>query len=163
PQRQDDGRALLRLRSDAAANDREALGSAAVMRAAGLAAAAWLLTGVYVVRADERAVVRRFGAVVAERVPPGLHVGLPWGIDVVDRLRIHEQQRLTVGFEAPDALLGRQADPIQREFFTGDQNLVNVELLLQYTVADGRAYLFSAADRTASLRAAAEAAVTGAA
>src|SRR5205823_3032334 len=45
--------------------------------------AVWLLTGVYLVRANEQAVVRRFGGVVADRVPPGLHLTLPWGIDRV--------------------------------------------------------------------------------
>src|SRR5437764_12761706 len=106
--------------------------------------ALWLLTGVYMVRVDEQAVVRRLGGVVADHVPPGLHLGLPWGIDRVDRLKVREQRRLNVGFEFPDQALGRAADPVLREFFTGDQNLVNVELLLQYTIREPRAYLFAA-------------------
>ena len=47
--------------------------------------AAYLLTGVAEIRPEERAVVRRFGRVVA--LPgPGLWVGLPYGIDRVDRV-----------------------------------------------------------------------------
>jgi membrane protease subunit HflK len=124
-----------------------------------LGAALWLLSGVYVVRADEQAVVRRFGRVIEERVPPGLHLALPWGVDRVDRLKVREQKRLTVGFEAADRALGRPAMPGQREFFTGDQNLVNIELLAQYTIREPRAYLFAASDGTALLRQAVEAAV----
>lgn len=124
------------------------------------ALALYILTGVYIVRADEQAVVRRFGGVVAERVPPGLHVGLPWGIERVDRLKVREQKRLEVGFELPDAALGRAAAPGRREYFTGDENLVNIELLVQYTIRDPRNYLFQSANLTDLLRRAAEASVT---
>jgi len=124
-----------------------------------VAAALWLLSGVYVVRANEQAVVRRFGGVVADRVGPGLHVGLPWGIDAVDRLKVREQKRLNVGFEFPDEAMGRPVNPGRREYFTGDQNLVNVELLVQYTIRDPRAYLFATTNPVETLRQAAEAAV----
>ncbi len=128
-------------------------------RLLGGAFALWLLTGFYMVRVDEQAVVRRFGGVVGDRVGPGLHLGLPWGIDRVDRLKVREQKRLNVGFEFPDQALGRPSDLSKREYFTGDQNLVNIELLVQYTIRDPRAYLFAAADVTQTMRQAAEAAV----
>src|SRR5947209_3314362 len=111
-------------------------------RMAALLFVLWLASGLYGVRMDEQAVVRRFGGVVADRVGPGLHLGLPWPIDRVDRVKVREQKRLTVGFELPDDAMGRPASPGRREYFTGDQNLVNIELLVQYTVRDPRAYLF---------------------
>jgi len=111
------------------------------------------------VRVDEQAVVRRLGAVVSERVPPGLHVGFPWPIDRVDRLKVREQKRLSIGFEVPDRALGRPVNPSGREFFTGDQNLVNIELMLQYTIREPRAYLFAAGSAPDALRQAAEAAM----
>jgi membrane protease subunit HflK len=114
---------------------------------------------VYAVGVDQQAVVRRLGAVVDDHVPPGLHVGLPWGLDRVDRLKVREQKRLTVGFEAPDALLGRPVNPARSEFFTGDENLINLDLLLQYTIRKPRAYLFGAANPTETLRQAAEASI----
>jgi len=121
--------------------------------------AAWLLTGIYIVRVDEQAIVRRFGAVVVDHVPSGIHLALPWGVDRVDRLKVREQKRLSVGFEAPDQALGRPANPLMREFLTGDQNLVNVELLVQYTIRDPHHYLFAASNLTQVLRNAAEAEV----
>ena len=45
--------------------------------------AVYLASGFYVVEADERAVVRRFGAVAAQ-VGPGMHYRLPWPVDRVD-------------------------------------------------------------------------------
>lgn len=125
-----------------------------------IAAALWLLTGVYMVRVDEQAVVRRWGAVVADHVPPGLHFGLPIGIDSVDRLKVREQKRLSIGFELPDDVLGRSVNPVRREFFTGDQNLVNIELFVQYTILEPKAYLFHAVNSPEIMRQAAEAVVT---
>ena len=58
-----------------------------------LAIAAYLLTGLAQVRPEERAVVRRFGQVVA-RPGPGLWVGLPWGIDRVDRVPVRTVRQL---------------------------------------------------------------------
>ena len=50
-----------------------------------LLAALWG-SGFYVVGPDERAVVRRFGA-VAEQVGPGMHHRFPWPVDQVDVVR----------------------------------------------------------------------------
>ena len=62
-----------------------------------VAVALYLLTGVAQVRPEERGVVRRFGAVVA-RPGPGLWVGLPWGVDRIDRVPVRTARQLNVGF-----------------------------------------------------------------
>src|SRR5205807_5837929 len=80
-------------------------------------------------------------------------------IDRVDRLKVREQKVISVGFELPDALLGRRPARAQTEFLTGDQNLVNIELLVQYVIRDPGAYLFAARDVTQALRFAAESAL----
>ena len=59
------------------------------------------------------AVVRRFGQVVA-RPGPGLWVGLPWGIDRVDRVPVRTARQLTVGYD-PDTwsdVSGHAARPV---------------------------------------------------
>jgi membrane protease subunit HflK len=93
----------------------------------------YLATGVAQVRPEERAVVRRFGKVVA-RPGPGLWVGLPWGIDRVDRVRVRTVLQLDVGYnpEAGDDAPGTPAG----QLLTGDQNLVNVKLVLEYAIDD---------------------------
>lgn len=98
-----------------------------------LALLAYLATGVAQVGPDERAVVRRFGRVVA-RPGPGLWVGLPWGIDRVDRVQTRTVRQLPVGFsleessDAPGIPAG--------QLLTGDQNLVNVKLVVEYAIDD---------------------------
>src|SRR5438128_10228500 len=102
-----------------------------------LAVALLLLAGSFLsavteVRPGERAVVRRFGRVLDEKPKPGLWIGLPWGMDRVDRVPVDLARRLLVGYQ-PDA----QADSVQTppgQLLTGDHNLVNVQVALIYTV-----------------------------
>jgi modulator of FtsH protease HflK len=119
---------------------------------------AYLLTGVAQVRPGERAVVRRFGRVVAQ-LDPGLWVGLPWGMDRIDRVPVKFVQRLHVGFR-PDA---DDASPMPAgQLLTGDQNLVNVEAAIDYSVDDGDAvvrYVLQRDRIEAALARAAEAAM----
>lgn len=94
---------------------------------------AYLATGIAQVGPDERAVVRRFGRVVA-RPGPGLWVGFPSGIDRVDRVQVRTVRPLVVGF-IPEAVEDSQATP-PGQWLTGDQNLVNVRLVVEYAVDD---------------------------
>ena len=60
---------------------------------------AYLVTGVYEIRPSEQAVVRRFGRVDGDPHGPGLLIGLPWGMDQVDRVAVDEQRVLEVGYQ----------------------------------------------------------------
>jgi membrane protease subunit HflK len=94
---------------------------------------AYLLTGVAQVGYDERAVVRRFGRVVA-RPGPGLWVGLPWGVDRLDRVQVRTVRQLAVGYNPDEASDAPGSPPGQ--LLTGDQNLVNLKLVVEYAVDD---------------------------
>ncbi len=63
----------------------------------GLFLGAHLASGFYVVGADERAVVRRFGAVEAE-VGPGMHYRFPWPVDRLDVVKTTSVKKVGVGF-----------------------------------------------------------------
>jgi membrane protease subunit HflK len=123
--------------------------------------AGYLASGVAVLPPDEIAVVRRFGAVLAEPWEPGLHWGLPWGIDRVDRIKLHQTRILGVGATRErDAPLSRAPDPNSDDLLTGDRNLVTTEAVVQYRVRDPVAYLFRSRDFEASLAALAQSALT---
>jgi membrane protease subunit HflK len=96
-----------------------------------LIAVAYLLTGVTQIRPGERGVVRRFGRVVATPTA-GLWLGLPWGFESVERVRVDWVRRVTVGYlsEADDT---EEAAP-PGQLLTGDQNLVNVQAVVDYAV-----------------------------
>jgi membrane protease subunit HflK len=101
----------------------------------------WLLTGVYLVNTQQQAVLTRFGAVVDPRVLPGIHISLPWPIDRVTRLKVQQLQRLVVGGDSADTVVGR-SQPLRSQFLTGDQNLLNLRVVVQYSVGSPVDYLF---------------------
>lgn len=95
------------------------------------AVVAYLLTGVAQIRPEERGVVRRFGDVVAHP-GPGLWVGFPWGIDQLDRVRVRTVRQLDVGYPPQS----EDASSAAGQLLTGDQNLVNVKLVVEYAVSE---------------------------
>ncbi len=116
----------------------------------------WVLSGVYLVQTDQQAVVTRFGAVVEPRVLPGVHYALPWPVDSVSRLKVQQLQRLVIGGEAADMVLGR-TEPLASQFLTGDQNIIQLRVVVQYSVGLPADYLFRAADVAQTTRVAVEA------
>jgi membrane protease subunit HflK len=127
-----------------------------------VAAVAYAASGVYVVRPSEKGIVRRFGKVVSTRVEdgrapkilsPGPHYRLPSPITRLDRVRPDETKTVTVGFERVDELLGRAADPQRAEFLTGDQNIMQLRLTIQYVINDPLAFLFGSTSPETVLKA----------
>jgi membrane protease subunit HflK len=108
-----------------------------VLIAAGLVAA-YFLSGFYAVNADEHGVVRRFGAIAA-RVGPGMHYRMPWPIDRVDVLKTTSVMKVGVGFALRD---GESSAPAGVELLTGDTNILNVALVVQYAIIHPADYLF---------------------
>ncbi len=97
---------------------------------------AYLFTGIAEIHPGERAVVKRFGRIVA-RPGPGLWFGLPWGMDTVDRVPITQVRRITVGFQPREE--GDSADA--GVMLTGDENLVELRVHIDFAVAEGDASL----------------------
>lgn len=95
-----------------------------------VALVAYLLTGFHPVGSGERAVVRRFGRVLDEKPGPGLWVGLPWGMDRVDRVNVDRVLPVEVGYRGDDES-GLTPDG---QLLTGDHNLVNLRAVVNYRV-----------------------------
>ena len=127
-------------------------------RAAWIVLALWLLSGIYIVSTNEQAVVTRFGAVVDHRVMPGIHLSLPWPIDRVTRLKVQQAQRMVVGGDISDSVLGR-TNPLLSQFLTGDQNIINMRVVAQYFVGVPADYLFHTQDVAKVVGAAVESAL----
>jgi membrane protease subunit HflK len=99
---------------------------------------AYLSSGIFVVAADQQAVVRRFGAIAA-RVGPGIHYRLPWPVDQVDILQTTSVLKTGVGFELP----ANDADSVTGvQLLTGDTNILSVALAFQYIISQPADYLF---------------------
>lgn len=118
----------------------------------------WLLTGVYIVPTDQQAVVTRLGAVVEPRVTPGIHLCLPWPIDRVTKLKVQQLQRLVIGGAPEDAVTGR-VQPLTSQFLTGDQNIIHMRTVAQYSVSMPADYLFQSQEVERVVSAAVESAL----
>src|ERR1700692_1955785 len=128
-------------------------------RKIGLAIVAlWILTSVYLVAPEQQAVVTRFGRVVEPRVMPGIHLSFPWPIDQVTKLKVQQLQRLVVGGDIPDIVLGR-TQPLQSQWITGDQNIINMRVVVQYSVSIPADYLFQSQDVARAVGAAGDSAM----
>lgn len=126
-----------------------------------LAAVLYTSTGIYTVATDQRAVVRRFGRVIREQAKPGLHIGLPWGLDRVDLVKPSETKTVTVGtLGSADQVLGAALSDTRAQFLTGDQNLANLQATVQYTIHNPRSYLFQSVEPDRIVARGAEEAIT---
>jgi len=94
-------------------------------------------SGIYVVNPGQVAVVRRFGAIVDSRVTEGLHYHLPWPIDRVDLVSVSEVRRVSIGVTSEDG------QGLVLEGLSGDTNIIDFEIIIQYQVSDPAAYLFN--------------------
>ena len=63
-----------------------------------LLAILYLSSGLFSVKPEQRGVVTRFGRVVRENVPPGVHYRWPWPIESVTLVRTTEIRSMTVSF-----------------------------------------------------------------
>jgi membrane protease subunit HflK len=109
---------------------------------AGLVVLGWLATGFYRVDDAERGVVLRFGEYV-ETSQPGLRWHLPWPVERVELINTSE----IIPFSQ------------QTRMLTADENIVVVDLVVQYRRADPVKYLFNVRDPEATLRDVSESAI----
>lgn len=113
-----------------------------------VAVVAYLACGLYVVRGNEQALVRRFGHARLPMAASGLHYDLPWPFTQIDRVNVNEERTLAIGAAGGEAVSGggfltEIAIDRQAEFLTGDKNILNLNLVVQYRVADPYRYLCS--------------------
>ena len=86
-----------------------------------------------------------------------MHYRVPWPVDQVDIVKTTSVMKIGVGFVLPS---GDGEIPPGPELLTGDTNIVNVNLILQYVIRDPAEFLFQIKDAAAFVEAAAEAALT---
>jgi len=105
----------------------------------GLGLLAW--SSVRTVARDEQGVVLRFGRVAAIE-PPGIHVGLPWPLERVQRVKSAEVRTMPLGFKFTDNARGVPPAPDEVQWVTGDRNIIELQATVLYTVRDPVEYLF---------------------
>ena len=97
---------------------------------------------VYIVDPAERGVVLRFGKYVSI-LQPGPHIRFPRPIEEVRKIDVERIETLTTN----------------TTMLTGDENIVDVEVAVQYRIKDAEAYLFRIADPLVSVQRVTESAI----
>ena len=112
-------------------------------------------TSFYTVKADEQALILRFGKHV-DTTNPGLHFKLPFGIDKKFAVPVKQIFKEEFGFRTHSAGVRTQYDPNDQSqeslLLTGDLNIADVEWVVQYQIADPLKFLFSIRKPVAALR-----------
>lgn len=120
----------------------------------------WLLSGIYIVGPDEQGIVLRFGRI--DRVTSsGLNYHLPFPMERVYTPKVTEVKRIEIGFRTIDpGPPARYSDkPNESRMLTGDENMVDLDLIVQYRIVDAAKFLFNVRNPQDTVRHATEAAV----
>jgi len=117
----------------------------------GLAVIALMLSSVYSVGPGEQGVVRTFGR-ESGKAAPGLHYRIPF-VQKVDVVNIEQIRRVEIGFE------GDKRKVSESLMITGDENIVEAQMIVQYRVTDPSRFVFRLRDPEGALRSAAEVAL----
>jgi len=101
----------------------------------------WLGSGVYIVQPGEEGVVRTFGRFTSVTTS-GLNYHFPWPIQRVTIVDVEQIRRVEIGFRTSGSDL-KQEILDEALMLTADENIVQVELLVQYRIANSRDFVFN--------------------
>ncbi|MDC0384143.1 FtsH protease activity modulator HflK [Candidatus Marinimicrobia bacterium] len=115
----------------------------------------WLFTGIYSVGPDEVGVVRTFGK-FSRVAQSGLNWHFPLPIETINTPKVTQVKRIEMGFRT---LKNGQYRRVEKEslMLTGDENIVDAQMIVQYKIKDPVAYLFNIVGPELTVREAAEA------
>ena len=120
----------------------------------------WLASGIYIVAPDEVGVVKRFGKYIYT-TKPGPHFHIPYPVETVIKPKVTEVKRIEIGFRTidPGPPARYRSVPKESLMLTGDENIVDMDLIVQYKVKDPVDYLFNVYNIPKTVKDATEAAI----
>ena len=121
--------------------------------------AIWIVPSVfYTVAQEEEGVVTRFGEYV-RTTGAGFHFKFPSPIEHVAIPKVTEVRTTTVGFRKR----GTQEQDVPNEslMLTGDENIVDIDLVVQYHITDSKNFLFNIRNQAQAVHDVAETALRG--
>ena len=103
----------------------------------------WLLSGFYIVKQEENAIVMRFGKYVRD-VNSGLHYHIPYPFEEVIKEATTRVRVLKLG---GDDSSNNSSKLGEGWALTGDENIVNLELNVQWKIDNLKKFVFSVRDK----------------
>lgn len=125
---------------------------------AGVVIAIWALSGIYVIQQGERGMVFRFGRLSKLDVDAGIHYHIPSPVEKIERVPVDAIQRVEMGFRTVGRAAGsarayqwesrHQTGTYEKRLdesltFTGDENIIDVNTVIQYSVKDPMKYILN--------------------
>ncbi len=118
----------------------------AIVLVLGLIVVIWAASGIYTINPGEQAALRRFGSVQGNpETQQGLHWWWPGPIGKKDVVLTSETRRLELGFRSGENVADTPA-PLEAEMISGDLNIVDVQMVVQYDIKNLTDYLFNVSD-----------------
>jgi membrane protease subunit HflK len=112
------------------------------------AAILWLASGFYQIEPYEQGLVLRFGEWVRTS-EQGIHYHLPFPFERVITVDVTSTRKLEIGFRNPN----------ESHMLTGDRNIVDVSVIVQWNIKDAEKYVFSIHNPKSVIKAATESAL----
>ena len=103
-----------------------------------LALLLWLLFGFYIVQEGRRGIVLRFGKYV-ETTLPGPHWRFPYPIETAEVVDVSSVRTIEVGYRNN----GRTKMPAEALMLTDDENIIDLQFAVQYTLKSPEDFLFN--------------------
>src|SRR5437870_1258844 len=103
-----------------------------------LIVAVWLASGFYIVDEGRRGVVLRLGKYL-ETTMPGPRWHVPYPIESVEVVNVAQVRTVEVGFRGNP----KNKQPQEALMLTDDENIVDVQFAIQYTLKSPEDYLFN--------------------
>jgi len=142
---------------------------------------AWALSSVSFIGPGRAGVVMRWGRALDDHMMPGVHLKAPWPMDRVTRVEVPKVRRVEIGFRTRD--VARSINAVAAEFYatlwesrhaagtyeklpeealrlTGDENIVDMNMVIFYRVGDPKDYIFKVAETENLIRFTAESVMT---
>ena len=117
----------------------------------------WAATGFYRVNPQQQGVVLRFGEWVRTS-SPGLHYHLPFPIESVLTPEVTSDNRIEIGFRDVSGNSSSRRDIAdESQMITGDENIVDIDFVVFWRIADAGQYLFNLAEPDQTIKVTAEA------
>jgi membrane protease subunit HflK len=99
--------------------------------------AVWLASGFYIVDEGRRGVVLRLGKYL-ETTMPGPRWHVPYPIETVEVVNVAQVRTVEVGYRGNP----KNKQPQESLMLTDDENIVDIQFAVQYTLKDPQEYLF---------------------
>ncbi|MFP5392267.1 MAG: FtsH protease activity modulator HflK, partial [Gammaproteobacteria bacterium] len=127
----------------------------AVGLVAGIALMIWLASGAFIVQEGHQAVVSTFGSPDEAPAQPGFNWRWPAPIQTHEIVNVKQVRTEEIGYRGSV----RAKNPHEALMLTDDENIIDIQFAVQYTIKDVKAWLFSNREQAETVRQIAETAI----